>query len=118
IQTRTDRLSDLGEQLVFLGAALGVVHDHVIFEREPDLQGQADQQLEIGGAKQVALRMREQDYAEVVFPRLQANRGGVADIAFDQRLAELLEAPPGKCRQRLGHLEQVRKGYKAAAAIG
>ena len=85
IEARADGLADLGQQFVLLGAALRVVHDDVVFERQADLQGQADQQAEVRGAEHAQLGVREQDYAEVVFARLQADCGQVPDVFFRQR---------------------------------
>ena len=48
IQVGADRLPDLCQQLIFLGATLRVVHDHVIFKRQTYLQRQPDQQPEVG----------------------------------------------------------------------
>ena len=38
IQARADRLSDFRQQFVFLGAPMRVVADHVVLERQPQLQ--------------------------------------------------------------------------------
>jgi hypothetical protein len=48
IKPRTDGLPDLRQQLVFFGSSLGIVHDHVIFQRQADLQRQTDEQSQIG----------------------------------------------------------------------
>ncbi len=45
IETRTDRLTDLGQQFIFLRAPVRVMADDVVFEREPELQRQANHQM-------------------------------------------------------------------------
>ena len=42
VETRTDRLPDLGQQLVLFCTAMGVVTDHVVFEGEAQLQGKSN----------------------------------------------------------------------------
>ena len=44
IQPRADRLPDFSQKLIFLGAPLRIVHDHVILKGQADLQRQPDQQ--------------------------------------------------------------------------
>ena len=44
IQARADCLPNLREQLVFFGAALRIVHDDVVLQREADLESEADEQ--------------------------------------------------------------------------
>ena len=102
---------------IFLGAPLGVVHDHVIFQREPDLQCQTNQQLQIRRAEQTALRVRKKDHAEVVFAGLQADGSRVVNILRDQGLPELVESPARERRQRLSHFRHIGKSHKPAAAI-
>ena len=90
IKPGADGLTDLGEEFVLLGAALGVVHDHVVFERQPNLQGQADQQAQVRGSEHVARGIREKDDTEIVLAGLQADSGEVADVLLLHDLAELL----------------------------
>ena len=47
VQPRADGLSDLGEQRELFGAALRIVHDHVVFQGQADLQRQPDQQPQV-----------------------------------------------------------------------
>ena len=80
IEPRTDRLANLRQQLGLLGLALRIVHDHVIFERETNLQSQADQQPQVRSAKQVAFRMWKQQHSEVMLTGLQTYGGNVANV--------------------------------------
>src|SRR5580698_1891548 len=41
IETRADGLANLGQEFIFLSTALRVVHDHVIFQGQANLQCQA-----------------------------------------------------------------------------
>src|SRR5690349_14069424 len=67
VEPGTDGLSNLCQQLVLLGLPLRIVHDHVIFKRETNLQREADQQPQVRSSEQVAFRMGEQQYSEVMF---------------------------------------------------
>ena len=80
VETRADGLSDLGEQFVFFGAAVGVVADDVVLEREAELQREADHQARTGGAEGATLGVRKQDDAEIVFARLQIDRRQMLDV--------------------------------------
>src|SRR5580765_8856187 len=62
--------------------------------------------------------MREKDYAEVVFPSLQANCGQVPDVFFRNDPFEIFELAARQCRQRLRHLGHVAESEEATAAIG
>src|ERR1700733_15075772 len=55
IESRTDRLSDLGEQLVLLGAAVSVVRNQVVVEGQAELQREAHHQPRARGAKRSAV---------------------------------------------------------------
>ncbi len=59
IQPRADRLSDLGEQREFLGAALRIVHDRIIFQGQANLQRQPDQQTQVRGTEHPPRGVRE-----------------------------------------------------------
>ena len=117
VQARADGLSDLGEELIFLGAALSVVHYDVVFQRESDLQRETDQQAQIGIAKQPALGVRKKDYAEIVLASLQADCGDVMNVLCRQDLSKLLESPARKRRQRLGHFAQIAESHEATASV-
>src|SRR5207237_7951550 len=109
-----DRLANLRQKLVFLRATLGVMHDHIIFKRQPNLQGQTDQEPQIGITEQAPLGVRKKNDAEIVFTRLQADRGGVMNVLRKKRFTELLEAPSGECRERLVHIPQISKRRKSS----
>ena len=118
IQSRTDRLADLRQQLIFLGAPLRVVHDHVIFQRQSDLQSQADQQPQIRISEQAPLGVRKKYDAKIVFPGLQAHCGRITDVFRDHRFPELFKSSPRKSRQRLRHLRKIAERDKSAAPVG
>ena len=98
VQARTDGLPNLGEKLVFLGAALSVVHYDIVFERESDLQREADQQPQIGIAEKSALGVRKEYYAEIVLASLQADCGDVMNVLCRQHLSKLFESSARKRR--------------------
>src|ERR1700737_1745304 len=62
--------------------------------------------------------MREQDYAEIVLPGLQAHGRDVVNTLFGHDLAELQKPSAGKSRQGLGHLGHTAKGHESAAPVG
>ena len=96
VQSRTDGLSDLRQKRELLSAALRVMHHHVIFQSEPNLQGQSDQQPQVRRAKHPSRRVRKQNHPKIVLTGLQAHRGHVVDTFRGQYLAELREAAAGK----------------------
>ena len=118
IEPRADGLSDLGEQRKFLGAALRVVHDRIIFQGQADLQCQPDQQSQVRRAKHPARSVREQDHAEIVLPGLQAHGGDVVNALFGHHLAELQKPSARKRRQGLGHFRHAAEGNESAAPVG
>ena len=59
IEPRADGLPDFGEQLVLLGAPVGVVRDQVIVEREPELQSKSHHQPRTGRSERIALGVRK-----------------------------------------------------------
>src|SRR5205823_10705529 len=91
IKPRADRLADLCQKLIFLGPALRVVHDHVVFKSQSDLQSEANQQPQIGVPEQPAFGMGKENDAKIMLAGLQADRSGVMNVLRQQRLSELLE---------------------------
>ncbi len=57
VEMRTDDLSDLREQLVFLGPPLRFMHYDIIFQRQGDLQREADQEPQIRRAEHAPFRV-------------------------------------------------------------
>src|SRR5438552_15411766 len=117
IEPRTDRLANLRQQLGLLGLALRIVHDHVIFERETNLQSQADQQPQVRSAVQVAFRIWKQQHSEVMLTGLQTYGGNVANVLCRHCSSELLKATAGKHWQWLGHIRNIPESDEPAAAI-
>src|SRR5579871_4086285 len=74
IQPRTDRLSNLREQFVLLRAPVRIVPDHVVLERESQLQRQSHHKPRTRRSKRPTLGMRKQDNAEIVLSCLQGHR--------------------------------------------
>src|SRR5580704_1555750 len=70
VETRADGLANLSKELIFLGAALRVVHDHIIFQGQPNLQSQTNQQPQIRGTKHAAFGVGKNDHAEAVLASL------------------------------------------------
>src|SRR5208283_756937 len=118
IEMRADGLPDFGEHLVFLGPALRVVHDDIVFQRQRDLQRQADEQPQIRRSEHAALGMGEQNDSEVVLARLQAHRHHVADSLGKQSLLKGLELSSRERRQRFFEIRQIAERDHATAPIG
>ena len=118
IQARADRLPNLGEQGKFLGAALRVVHDHIIFQGQADLQGQSNQQTQVRRTEHPPRGVRKQDDSEIVLAGLQAHRGDVVNVLFRHHLAELQEPAARKGGQGLGHFRHAAEGHESAAPVG
>src|SRR5437867_6741506 len=104
VKPRADRLADLCQKLIFLSPALRVVHDHVVFESQADLQSEANQQPQVGVPEQPAFGVGKENDAKVVLASLQADRSGVMNVLRQQRLSELLETAAWKCWEWLGHV--------------
>ena len=100
IETRADRLADLGQQFVLFRAAMRIVTDYVVFERKAQLQRQSHHQPRAGRTERPALRMRKQDDAEIVFPSLQIDRGQIADVGFGENPLEFREGSDRRHRER------------------
>src|ERR1044071_4843668 len=94
------------------------MHDDIVLKCEADLQGEADQQGQVGISEETPLGMRKENDAKIMFAGLQADRGYVANAFFEQCLAELLEAASRKRRQRFGSFRKVTHRLEAAAAVG
>ena len=117
IKPRADGLPDFGQKLVFLGAPLRVVHDDVVLKRQADLQRQPDQQPQIRRTKHLALSMRKQDDAKIVFPGLQADGGQIPDVFVGKDFLELLKTRTRKSRQRFLQFSHLAEGNKTAAPV-
>src|SRR5581483_9787784 len=118
VKPRADCLTYFSQQLVLLGAALRVVHDYVVFQRQADLQGKSNQQPQVGRAEHPPLGMGKEDDAEIVLAGLQADRRQVANVFVDEQFLELLKPLARKCRERLRQLGDVSKGKEPAAPVG
>src|SRR5213593_2824676 len=110
VKPGTYRLTNLRQQLVLLGLPLRIVHDHVVFKRETNLQSQADQQPQVRSAEQVAFRMWKQQHSEVMLAGLQTYSRDVANVLGRHCSAELLKATAGKHGQWLGHIRDITEG--------
>src|SRR5581483_4301477 len=117
VEPGADGLPDFGQQLVFLCAPLGIVHDYIVFERESQLQRQSDQQPQVRGAKYLALSVREQNDAEVMLTGLQTNGGELANRFFFQDVLKLLEPSSGQGGKRLAQLCQIAKRKEPASPV-
>src|SRR5437879_1414651 len=117
IKLRTDDLSDLGQQPVFLCAPLRVMHDDVIFQRQSYLQRESNQHSQVRRSEHAPFGMGKQNDSEVVLARLQAHRGDFADAFLGEHPPELLKPAAGECRQRFRHVGHVAKTYESATAI-
>ena len=59
----------------------------IVFQRQPQLQGQAHHQPRAGRAEHAALRVRKKDDSEIVFARLQADCRQIADFRVGEKSA-------------------------------
>ncbi len=107
VEAGTDRLSDLRQQFVLFRPAMGIVTDHVVFERQAQLQSQSHHQPRTGRTERPAFGMGKQDHTEIVLARLQVDRSQIADFRFRENPLEFREGSHRRDRQRLGHLRQV-----------
>src|SRR5258706_4267920 len=57
---------------VFLGSPLRFMHHDIVFQRQRDLQREADEQPQVRRAEHAPLRVREKNDPEIVLARLQA----------------------------------------------
>src|SRR6185369_5350688 len=117
VEVRTDCLPNLSEEFVLLCAALGVVHDDVVFQRQTDLKREADQQPEIGRADHATFSVWKQDDAEIVFASLEADSSYVANVLGGHGSFELLITTARTRGQRFWHVCDVAKSDESAPAI-
>ncbi len=118
IKARADGLPDLGEQLVLLRAAVGIVRDQVVLEGESELQRQPYHQTRTGSSERPALGMRKQNHSEGMLAGLQADGGEIADLSLRKHFLEIRKAAGRYDRQRLRHVGEVMRGEQAALTVG
>ena len=117
VEVRADGLADFGQQFVFLGAALRFVHDNVVFERQRDLQREADEQPQVRIPEHAAFGVRKQEDAEVVLARLEAHRHHVGDAFREQSALCSFETSAGKRRQRFFQFGDISESDDSTAPV-
>src|ERR1022692_4003005 len=94
------------------------MRDQIVFEGEPELQGQSHHKAGTGRTKRFALRMRKNDHAECVFAGLETYCGEVADFRFLERILKAGEGAGGAHGQRLRSLINIADGEEPALTVG
>src|ERR1700722_5685201 len=118
IEARTDRLPDLGEQFVLLGAAVSCVRNQIVFHREAKLQCQPHHEARAGGPERFALRVRKDNDSECLFAGLEAHGGEIADFGFLERILKAGEGSGRAHRQWLGHLTNISNREEPSLSVG
>ena len=117
IQSRADRFPDVRQQLILFRSPVRIVADHVILQREPQLQRQSHHQARPRRAKNPPLPVGKHDHSKIIFPGLQIHCRQIPDSNLQQDALQLRKFPYRTDGQRLCHVLEFVYGKNTAVPV-